>query len=36
LVKAKDDAKAAAASIDHLIRYIELLFNPTSKKGKRL
>src|SRR5215510_5748903 len=35
LAKAKDDAKIAAASIDHLRRYIELLFNPISKKGKR-
>jgi TetR/AcrR family transcriptional repressor of nem operon len=35
LAKAKDDAKIAAASIDHLHRYIELLFNPTSQKGKR-
>jgi TetR/AcrR family transcriptional regulator, transcriptional repressor for nem operon len=35
LAKAKRDAKIAAASIDHLIRYIEFLFNPTSQKGKR-
>jgi TetR/AcrR family transcriptional repressor of nem operon len=35
LAKAKDDAKIAAASIDHLRRYIEFLFNPTSQKGKR-
>jgi TetR/AcrR family transcriptional regulator, transcriptional repressor for nem operon len=35
LAKAKDDAKIAAASIDHLMRYIELLFKPTSQKGKR-
>jgi TetR/AcrR family transcriptional regulator, transcriptional repressor for nem operon len=35
LAKAKDDAKIAAASIDHLRRYIEHLFNPTSQKGKR-
>ena len=34
LAKAKDDAKIAAASIDHLRRYIEFLFNPASKKGK--
>jgi TetR/AcrR family transcriptional regulator, transcriptional repressor for nem operon len=34
LAKAKRDAKIAAASIDHLIRYIEFLFNPTSQKGK--
>src|SRR5262245_34689272 len=30
LAKAKDDAKIAAASVDHLRRYIEFLFNPTS------
>ena len=35
LAKAKDDAKIAAASIDHLRRYIECLFNPASQKGKR-
>jgi TetR/AcrR family transcriptional regulator, transcriptional repressor for nem operon len=35
LVKAKDDAKVAAANIDHLRRYIESLFNPASQKGKR-
>lgn len=35
LAKAKRDPKIAAASIDHLIRYIELLFNPTGQKGKR-
>ena len=35
LAKAKDDAKIAAASIDHLRRYIEFLFNPASQKGKR-
>jgi TetR/AcrR family transcriptional repressor of nem operon len=34
LAKAKDDAKIAAASIDHLRRYIECLFNPVSPKGK--
>ena len=34
LAKAKDDAKIAAASIDHLRRYIECLFNPASPKGK--
>ena len=28
LAKSKDDAKIAAASIDHLRRYIEYLFNP--------
>jgi len=35
LAKAKDDAKIAAASIDHLRRYIEYLFNPASQKGNR-
>jgi TetR/AcrR family transcriptional repressor of nem operon len=35
LAKAKDDAKIAAASIDHLRRYVEYLFNPASQKGKR-
>jgi TetR/AcrR family transcriptional repressor of nem operon len=35
LAKAKDDAKIAAASIDHLRRYIELLFTTTKQKGKR-
>jgi TetR/AcrR family transcriptional regulator, transcriptional repressor for nem operon len=35
LAKAKDDAQIAAASVDHLIRYIEVLFNPASQKGKR-
>jgi TetR/AcrR family transcriptional regulator, transcriptional repressor for nem operon len=35
LAKAKGDAKFAAASIDHLRRYIEYLFNPASQKGKR-
>ena len=35
LAKAKDDAKIAAASIDHLSRYIQFLFHTTSKKGKR-
>jgi TetR/AcrR family transcriptional regulator, transcriptional repressor for nem operon len=34
LAKAKDDAKIAAASIDHLSRYIEQLFNTLSQKGK--
>jgi TetR/AcrR family transcriptional repressor of nem operon len=34
LAKAKDDAKIVAASIDHLRRYIEYLFNPASQKGK--
>jgi len=35
LAKAKDDAKTAAASIDHLRRYIEYLFNPAGQRGKR-
>jgi TetR/AcrR family transcriptional repressor of nem operon len=35
LAKAKDDANIAAASIDHLRRYIEYLFNPTNQKGIR-
>jgi TetR/AcrR family transcriptional repressor of nem operon len=35
LAKAKDDPKLAAASIDHLRRYIECLFDPASEKGKR-
>jgi TetR/AcrR family transcriptional regulator, transcriptional repressor for nem operon len=35
LAKAKGDAKIAEASIDHLRRYIECLFNPTNQKGKR-
>jgi TetR/AcrR family transcriptional repressor of nem operon len=34
LAKAKDDAKIAAASIDHLRRYVEYLFNPANQKGK--
>jgi TetR/AcrR family transcriptional repressor of nem operon len=35
LAKAKGDAKIAAASIDHLRRYVELLFNPAKQKGKQ-
>ena len=34
LAKAKDDAKVAADSIDHLRRYIELLLSPLNQKGK--
>lgn len=34
LAKAKDDAKIAVASIDHLRRYIEYLFNPVSQKDR--
>jgi TetR/AcrR family transcriptional regulator, transcriptional repressor for nem operon len=32
LAKAKGDATVAAASIDHLHRYIQLLFQPTHRK----
>ena len=34
LAKAKGGAAIAAASIDHLRRYIELLFQPETPKGK--
>jgi TetR/AcrR family transcriptional regulator, transcriptional repressor for nem operon len=34
LAKAKGDATFAAASIDHLHRYIELLFQPARRKKK--
>ena len=34
LAKAKDDAAIAAASIDHLRRYIEMLFQPARSKRK--
>jgi TetR/AcrR family transcriptional repressor of nem operon len=34
LAKAKSGAAIAAASIDHLRRYIELLFQPATRKGK--
>lgn len=34
LAKAKGGAPIAAASIDHLRRYIELLFNPVKRKSK--
>ncbi len=34
LAKAKGGAAVAAASIDHLRRYIELLFNPVRRKNK--
>jgi TetR/AcrR family transcriptional regulator, transcriptional repressor for nem operon len=34
LAKAKGSAAAAAASIDHLHRYIELLFKPAGRTGK--
>jgi len=34
MAKAKGSAATAAASIDHLHRYIELLFQPTRRKSK--
>jgi TetR/AcrR family transcriptional regulator, transcriptional repressor for nem operon len=34
LAKAKGGAEIAAASVDHLRRYIELLFQATTRKGK--
>jgi TetR/AcrR family transcriptional regulator, transcriptional repressor for nem operon len=34
LAKAKDSPDIAAASVDHLRRYVELLFRPTMRKGK--
>jgi TetR/AcrR family transcriptional repressor of nem operon len=34
LAKAKGGAAIAAASVDHLRRYIELLFQPATLKGK--
>jgi len=34
LAKAKGGAEIAAACIDHLRRYIELLFQPTTRQGK--
>jgi TetR/AcrR family transcriptional regulator, transcriptional repressor for nem operon len=34
LAKAKDSAEIAAASIDHLRRYLELLFRPAMRQGK--
>ncbi len=36
LAKAKDSADIAAASIDHLRRYVELLFRPAMRKGKEI
>jgi TetR/AcrR family transcriptional repressor of nem operon len=33
LAKARNDAKIAAASIDHLRRYIVSLFNPATQNG---
>ena len=35
LAKAKGGAEVAADSIDHLRRYVELLFNRKGKKAKR-
>jgi len=35
LAKAKGSAEIAAASIDHLRRYIELLFQHANPKGKK-
>src|SRR5690348_12312203 len=34
LAKARDSADIAAASIDHLRRYVELLFRSTKRKGE--
>jgi TetR/AcrR family transcriptional repressor of nem operon len=34
LAKAKGSAEIAAASVDHLRRYVELLFRPAMRKGK--
>jgi TetR/AcrR family transcriptional regulator, transcriptional repressor for nem operon len=34
LAKAKGGAAIAAASVDHLRRYVELLFRPATRKGK--
>ncbi|HXT79484.1 MAG TPA: TetR/AcrR family transcriptional regulator [Acetobacteraceae bacterium] len=34
LAKAKNSAEIAAASVDHLRRYVELLFRPATRKGK--
>lgn len=36
LAKARNGADIAAASIDHLRRYLELLFEPTKMKGRKL
>jgi TetR/AcrR family transcriptional repressor of nem operon len=35
LAKAKGNAAIAAASIDHLRRYIELLFQPSKKRKNK-
>jgi TetR/AcrR family transcriptional repressor of nem operon len=34
IAKAKDNVKDAAACVDHLRRYVELLFNRAQKKEK--
>jgi hypothetical protein len=34
IAKAKDNVKDAAACVDHLRRYVELLFQPPSEKGE--
>ncbi|MGE5165936.1 MAG: TetR/AcrR family transcriptional regulator [Sphingobacteriales bacterium] len=36
LAKAKGGAEIAAASVDHLRRYIELLFDPAKHRGKEI
>jgi TetR/AcrR family transcriptional repressor of nem operon len=36
LAKAKGGAEIAAASVDHLHRYIELLFEPAKRRGKEI
>jgi TetR/AcrR family transcriptional repressor of nem operon len=36
LAKAKGGAEIAAASVDHLRRYVELLFQPATRKGRKL
>jgi TetR/AcrR family transcriptional repressor of nem operon len=34
LAKANDSADIAATSVDHLRRYVELLFRPAIRRGK--
>ena len=36
LAKARGGTDIAAASVDHLHRYIELLFEPAKRKGKEI
>ncbi len=36
LAKAKGGAEIATASVDHLQRYIELLFEPANRRGKEI